>query len=44
VQIYVNGKLMNETTDSTVSKGKIGFQCEGAQFEVRKVFIEPLKP
>jgi len=44
VQAYVNGKLMNETTESTVSSGKIGFQCEGAQFEVRKVFIEPLKP
>lgn len=44
VTVYVNGKLMNETTESTVSSGKIGFQCEGAQFEVRKVFIEPLKP
>ena len=44
VKVYVNGKLMNETTESTVTSGKIGFQCEGAQFEVRKVFIEPLKP
>jgi len=44
VKVYVNGKLMNETTESTVTLGKIGFQCEGAQFEVRKVFIEPLKP
>jgi hypothetical protein len=43
VKVYVNGKLMNETTESTVTFGKIGFQCEGAPFEVRKVFIEPLK-
>ena len=42
--IFVNGKLMNETTESTVTSGKIGFQCEGAEFEVRKVYIEPLKP
>jgi len=42
VRVYVNGQLMNETTESTVSSGKIGFQSEGAQFEVRKVFIEPL--
>ncbi len=43
VKVYVNGKLMNETTESTVTSGKIGFQSEGAPFEVRKVYIEPLK-
>jgi hypothetical protein len=43
VKIYVNGKFMNETTESTVTSGKIGFQSEGAPFEVRKVYIEPLK-
>ncbi len=43
VVVFVNGKRMNETTECTVASGKIGFQCEGAQFEVRKVFIEPLK-
>jgi hypothetical protein len=43
VKIYVNGKFMNETTESTVTWGKIGFQSEGAPFEVRKVYIEPLK-
>jgi hypothetical protein len=42
VKVYVNGKLMNETTESTVTSGKIGFQCEGAAFEVRTVYIEPL--
>ena len=44
VKVFVNGHLMNETTESTVTSGKIGFQSEGAAFEVRKVFIEPLTP
>jgi hypothetical protein len=44
VKVCVNGRLMNETTESTVSSGKIGFQSEGAAFEVRKIYLEPLKP
>jgi len=44
VKVYVNGRLMNQTTECTISSGKIGFQSEGASFEVRKVYIEPLKP
>lgn len=44
VKAYVNGRLMNETTECTISSGKIGFQSEGAAFEVRSVYIEPLKP
>ena len=43
VKVYVNGKFLNETTESTVTSGKIGFQSEGAPFEVREVYIEPLK-
>ncbi len=43
VKAFVNGKLMNETTECTVTAGFIGFQSEGAEFEVRKVFIEPLQ-
>ena len=43
VKAYVNGKQLNESTACTVTSGKIGFQCEGAEFEVRKVFLEPLK-
>jgi hypothetical protein len=43
VKVYVNGRLMNETTECTISSGKIGFQSESAPFEVRKVYIEPLK-
>jgi hypothetical protein len=44
VKAYVNGKLMNETTECTVSSGKIGIQSEGGDIEIRKMFIEPLKP
>jgi hypothetical protein len=43
VTAYVNGKLMNEATECTVTAGAIGFQSEGAEFEIRKVFLEPLK-
>jgi len=43
VKVFVNGKLMNEATECTVTSGRIGFQCEGAEFEVRKAFLEPLK-
>ncbi|HWD92817.1 MAG TPA: DUF1080 domain-containing protein [Verrucomicrobiae bacterium] len=43
VKVYVNGRLMNETTECTVTSGKIGFQAEGAAFEVRRVYIEPVK-
>lgn len=43
VKAYVNGQLVNETTESTVAAGHIGMQCEGAEFEVRKMFVEPLK-
>ncbi|HLX70419.1 MAG TPA: DUF1080 domain-containing protein [Verrucomicrobiae bacterium] len=42
VKVYVNGRLMNQTTECTISSGKIGFQSEGAPFEVRKVYVEPL--
>jgi hypothetical protein len=43
VKAWVNGKLMNEATECTVTAGAIGFQSEGAEFEIRKVFLEPLK-
>jgi hypothetical protein len=34
---------MNEATECTLSSGFIGFQSEGADFEIRKVFLDPLK-
>jgi hypothetical protein len=43
VKAYVNGKLMNEGTECTVTAGAIGFQSEGGEFEIRKVSLEPLK-
>jgi hypothetical protein len=43
VRVWANGKLMNEATGCTVTAGAIGFQSEGAEFEIRKVFLEPLK-
>jgi hypothetical protein len=43
VKACVNGKLMNEGTGCTISSGFIGFQSEGGDIEIRKVFLEPLK-
>jgi len=43
VKAYVNGRFMNETTECTISSGTIGIQSEGAEIEIRKVFLEPLK-
>jgi hypothetical protein len=43
VKAYVNGRFMNEGTECTLSSGFIGFQSEGGEFEIRKVFLEPLK-
>jgi hypothetical protein len=42
VEIIVNGKSMNKITGCNVSSGFIGIQSEGAEIEVRKVYLEPL--
>jgi hypothetical protein len=42
VKNYVNGKLMNEATECSISSGAIGLQSEGGEFEVRKVTLEPI--
>ena len=42
VEFTVNGRAMNKITGCNVSSGFIGFQSEGAEIEVRKVFLEPL--
>ncbi len=39
----INGKLLNEITECTVSSGFVGIQSEGADFEIRKIYLEPLK-
>ena len=43
VEIRVNGKSMNKITGCNVTSGFIGIQSEGAEIEVRKVFLEPMK-
>ena len=43
VEIIVNGKAMNKLTGGNVSEGFIGLQSEGAEIEVRRVYLEPLK-
>lgn len=42
VQAYVNGTLMNETTECTISSGAVGIQSEGAELEIRKISVQPL--
>ncbi|HXS69917.1 MAG TPA: DUF1080 domain-containing protein [Candidatus Polarisedimenticolia bacterium] len=44
IKLWTNGKLMNEIAGCSVSSGAIGIQSEGGEIEVRKIFIEPLKP
>lgn len=41
--VFVNGAQRNAITGSSRSAGKVALQCEGAAFEVRKWYLEPLK-
>ena len=43
VRPYVNGKLMNEGTECSVTSGKICIQSEGGVWEARKIVLEPVK-
>lgn len=43
VKAIINGKLLNEITGCTVSSGFVGIQSEGADFEIRRMYLEPLK-
>ena len=40
---FVNGKLVNEGTDSSFTEGKIMIQSEGAEIYFRRIDLEPLK-
>ena len=42
VKAVINGKLLNEITGCTVSSGFVGIQSEGADFEIRKIYFEPV--
>ena len=42
VKAVINGKLLNEITECTVSSGFVGIQSEGADFEIRKIELQPI--
>jgi hypothetical protein len=41
VKAIINGKLLNEITECTVTAGFVGIQSEGADFEIRRMYLEP---
>lgn len=43
ITLYVNGRLQNRATKTSVSSGKIGLQSEGGPIEFRNITITPLK-
>ena len=42
VAANINKKLLNIITECTVSSGFVGIQSEGADFEIRKIYLDPL--
>jgi hypothetical protein len=42
LKVSVNGRLLNEAAACSVTSGAIAIQSEGGEYEVRKVFLEPL--
>ena len=40
---FINGTFVNEITECTLNGGYIGFQSEGAEIEIRSVYLTPLK-
>jgi len=40
---YVNGKLVNQARDASLTEGKLLFQTEGAEIYFRKITLEPLR-
>jgi len=41
VKAVINGKALNQITECTVSNGFVGIQSEGADFEIRKISLQP---
>ena len=41
IHMIINGELQNLATDTTVAKGYIGLQSEGAPIEFRNIMMEP---
>lgn len=44
LEVKVNGVLQNRVTGCAPAEGRVGFQFEGAAFELRAVRLEPLAP
>jgi hypothetical protein len=44
IKVWVNGDLVNDGSNSTVSEGRIALQAEGTEVEFRRVDIGPLPP
>ena len=42
IRLHINGLLQNVATDTTVNKGYIGLQSEGAPIQFRNITLEPL--
>jgi hypothetical protein len=42
ITAYVNDRLMNVTTECTLTNGFIGIQSEGGDIEIRKMALDPL--
>jgi hypothetical protein len=42
IDLYVNGKLMNKITGSSLTSGFIGIQSEGGEIELKKLSLDPL--
>ena len=42
IKNYVNGRLMNEVEGCSASSGAIAMQSEGGEWELRKIYVEPL--
>lgn len=43
VEAIINGKSLNKISECTISSGFVGIQSEGAEIEIRQIFVEPLK-
>jgi Domain of Unknown Function (DUF1080) len=41
-EAIINGKSLNKISECTISNGFVGIQSEGADFEIRKMYLEPL--
>jgi hypothetical protein len=42
VKAVINGKVLNDATECTLTSGAIGIQSESADFEIRKMYLGPL--